>query len=171
MAECNFLLQGAAGFRRLNEGGGGRQGRREAERGWEMETESLRGVVQEAQGCACVLGLPGGVFGGSHKRQLFSFRSGAPSHTSPLQLCGVEMGEGEGPQSGPQSECVCVSHDSAWLNGAGCKSQCAGGGGGPGEGVQLAGLRPPGGEVGSRAGISAPNGMFIWILPPRRQRR
>lgn len=25
-----------------------------------METESLRGVVQEAQGCACVLGLPGG---------------------------------------------------------------------------------------------------------------
>ena len=53
----------------------------------------------------------------------------------------------------------------------GCKSQCADGGGGPGEGVQLAGLRPPGGEVGSLAGISAPNGMFIWILPPRRQRR
>lgn len=28
-----------------------------------METESLRGVVQEAQGCACVLGLPGGSLG------------------------------------------------------------------------------------------------------------
>ena len=136
-----------------------------------MVTESLRRVVQEAQGCACVLGLPGGVFGGSHRGQLFSSRSGAPSHTSPLQLCGVEMGEGEGPQSGPQTEYVCVSHVSAWPNGGGWGSPGADGGGGPGESVQLAALRPPGGEVGSRAGISAPNGMFIWILPPRRQRR
>jgi hypothetical protein len=49
LAECNFLLQGAGGFRRLNEGGGGRQGRGEAETELrDGDRESLRRVVQEA---------------------------------------------------------------------------------------------------------------------------
>ena len=55
--------------------------------------------------CVC-LGVAWGSLG-SHRGQLFSFRLlllGQGLLHKPLhpQLCRVEMGEGEGPQSGPQ---------------------------------------------------------------------
>lgn len=127
-----------------------------------METESLRRVVK-AQGCACVLGLPGG---GSLGDQTGVSSSASGLGLLPAQLPTPAMwgGNGEGErlkESGPQSECVCVSHVclAKWW------------------GVQVPVCRwevlgkvcswqvsdPQVQEVGSQAGISAPNRMLSGI--------
>lgn len=43
LAECNFLLQGAGGFRRLNEGEGGDREEESLRQSWEMETVPEKG--------------------------------------------------------------------------------------------------------------------------------
>lgn len=63
-----------------------------------METQPLRGVVQEAQGGVC-LGVTWGVFGitqgSALQLQAPTGRSGLSANLPP-QLCGMEMGEGRG---------------------------------------------------------------------------
>lgn len=157
--------------------------RQESLRGW---SRKLRDVYVSG-GCLGVFGI---TQGSALQLQAPARRSGAPPQANLYTPSyeGWKWGKGRGLKVA-HSECGGGGTDPhgqvVWVQVQACRwgrvswGKCAAGASwvdytlwvGPGESVQLAGLRPPGGEVGSRAGISAPNGMLIWILPPRRQKR